>query len=92
MAIATEKIVLETCGFHQNLRFYGFFNFAYVSNLAGQRSRSLICSPSFQKIISKRRIFFKNLKIWFRMCLNMSSIMSNQNQDGGRRILCPNQQ
>jgi hypothetical protein len=42
MAIATAKIVLETCGFHRKLSFDVFFNFAHDGNLAGQRSRSLI--------------------------------------------------
>jgi hypothetical protein len=36
MARATEKIVLETCGFHPKLSFDVLFNFAHVSNLAGQ--------------------------------------------------------
>jgi hypothetical protein len=84
--MAPEKIVLETCGFHQKLGFNVLFNFAYLSNLAGRRSRSLICSRNLQKIISKRSIFLKNYKVEGKMCLNMSSITSNQNQDGGRKI------
>jgi hypothetical protein len=63
MATAIEKIVLETCGFHQKLIFNVLFHFAHVSNLEGQRSRSFICSRNVQKIISKRSIFLKKFKV-----------------------------
>jgi hypothetical protein len=53
MATAIEKNVLETRGFHQKLSFNVLLNFAHVSNLKGQRSRSFICSRNVQKIISK---------------------------------------
>jgi hypothetical protein len=44
MAKASVKIVLEICGLYQKLSFDVFSNFSLVSDLTGQRSRSLIRS------------------------------------------------
>jgi hypothetical protein len=44
MSIATVNIELESCGLDKKLSFDVLYNFTHLSNFAGQRSRSLICS------------------------------------------------